>query len=149
MFGKKKETFFFNEEEERRIIDAIRKAEDHTSGEIRVHVEPQCKGDSFERALELFAELEMHQTQLHNGVLFYLAYESHKFSIVADEGINQAVPENFWEEIKDMMQEKFKNKEFILGLSEGILLTGEQLKTYFPIDEKGDQNELSDDISTS
>jgi uncharacterized membrane protein len=149
MFGKKKKEFFFNEAEEHKIIDAIRKAEDHTSGEIRVHVEPECKGDSFQRAIELFAELEMHRTQLHNGVLFYLAYESHKFSIVADEGINKAVPENFWEEIKDMMQSKFKDKDFVLGLTEGIALTGQQLKTYFPIDEEADQNELSDDISKS
>ncbi len=147
--AKKKGNFFFNEQDERQIIDAIRAAEDHSSGEIRVHIEPKCKGDSFQRAIELFAELEMHRTELHNGVLFYLAYKSHKFAIVADEGINQVVPENFWEEIKDMMEAKFKNKEFVLGLTEGIALAGQQLKQYFPSKGDKDANELSDDISSS
>ena len=143
----KKEKFFFNATEETAIIKAIRDAEDRTSGEIRVHVEPTCKGDSFERALALFAELEMHRTQLHNGVLFYLAYDDHNFSIVADEGINKLVPENFWEDIKDMMEAKFKQGEFVIGLQQGVALAGEQLKKYFPHEGGKDKNELTDDVS--
>jgi uncharacterized membrane protein len=144
---KKKEKFFFNAEEETLIINAIRDAEDQSSGEIRVHVEPSCKGDTFERALALFAELEMHRTQLHNGVLFYLAYDEHKFSIVADQGINKVVPENFWEDIKNMMEAKFKKGEFISGLQQGIALAGEQLQKYFPQQGGTDKNELTDEVS--
>ena len=144
---KKKEKFFFNAAEETSIIKAIREAEDQSSGEIRVHVEPTCKGDTFERALALFSELEMHRTALHNGVLFYLAYDDHKFSIVADEGINKVVPENFLEDIKDMMEAKFKKGEFISGLQQGIALTGQQLKKYFPHQAGGDKNELTDEVS--
>ena len=143
----RKEKFFFKAEEEKQIIQAIRDAEDKTSGEIRVHVEPKCKDDSFKRALDVFADLEMHKTKQHNGVLFYLAYDSHKFSIVADEGINKVVPEHFWEDIKDMMEEKFKNGDFLSGLTQGIALAGEQLKQFFPSQGGGDKNELTDEIS--
>lgn len=144
---KKKEKFFFSGTEEAALIKTICEAEDQTSGEIRVHVEPTCNKDTFERALEVFSELEMHRTQLHNGVLFYLAYESHKFSIVADEGINKSVPENFWEDIKDMMEAKFKNGEFMSGLQQGIVLAGTQLKKFFPHQGGKDKNELPDEVS--
>ncbi len=145
----KSDKFIFNKEEEAAIVKAIQDAEAQTTGEIRVHLEPVCpKEDSFERAIEVFAELEMHRTQLHNGVLFYLAYSSHKFSIVADEGINAVVPEHFWEDIRDLMQHKFKKGEFLSGLTQGIVLAGEQLKKFFPHQAgKDDKNELSDDLS--
>ena len=148
--------FIFTPEQEAQIISAIQTAESHTTGEIRLHVEPQCKdenvaampeADPFERALSLFAELGMHRTKAQNGVLFYLAYDSHKFAIVADAGINSKVPTDFWEAIKEKMEVHFKKGAFVAGLSEGILAAGQQLKTYFPTDNKPNDNELSDDIS--
>lgn len=148
--------FIFTLEQEAQIISAIQTAESHTTGEIRLHVEPHCKdenvaampeADAFERALALFSELGMHRTKAQNGVLFYLAYASHKFAIVADTGINSKVPTDFWESIKENMEVHFKKGAFVAGLSEGILAAGQQLKTYFPADNKPNTNELSDDIS--
>jgi uncharacterized membrane protein len=148
--------FIFTDEQEAQIISAIQTAESHTTGEIRLHVEPYCKdenvaampeADPFERALNLFAELGMHRTKAQNGVLFYLAYASHKFAIVADAGINNKVPTDFWEAIKENMEVQFKKGAFVAGLREGILAAGQQLKTYFPAGAKANPNELSDDIS--
>lgn len=148
--------FIFDEAQERQIIEAIRAAEQRTSGEIRLHVEPHCHDekqadaadkDPFERALEVFAELGMHQTKLQNGVLFYLAYESHKFAIVADAGINARVEEGFWEDIKEKMIPYFKNSNFVEGLALGIRAAGERLREFFPETAGGSGNELSDDIS--
>jgi uncharacterized membrane protein len=137
---------FFNKTQEKAIIQAIKTAERNTSGEVKVHVEGRTKLDVFARALEVFKDLNMHQTQQRNGVLFYLATDQREFAIVADEGINQVVPENFWETIKEIMRAKFKNGQFVEGLSEGILQTGQALQTHFPF-QKGDKNELSNDIS--
>lgn len=137
---------FFKAEEEQQIIAAIREAELNTSGEIRVHVESRCKGNAFERGLAVFAELEMHKTQLQNGVLFYFATKDHKFAIVADEGINNVVAEDFWENIKQDLQEKFQAKAFAEGLCEAIEAAGKQLKQHFPY-QSDDKNELPDDIS--
>ena len=54
MLGKKP----FNKIEEQLILSAIKAAENNTSGEIRLHIEPRCKtDDTYERAIDLFEEL--------------------------------------------------------------------------------------------
>ena len=136
----------FTEEQKLQIENAIRAAESNTSGEIRVHIEKHCKEEVLDRAAYIFEKLEMHRTELRNGVLFYLAVEDRKFAILGDAGINQKVPENFWNEIKENAIASFKEGFFAKGLSEGIIKAGEQLKQHFPY-QKDDINELSDEIS--
>ena len=137
----------FSKEERKRIIDAIVMAERETSGEIQVHLENHCKGEVLDRAAQVFETLQMHKTALRNGVLFYLAAEDHKFAILGDAGINQLVPEHFWDDIKEEMIKYFKNREFTEGLCVGIGMAAQQLKAHFPYDEHGDDNELPDEIS--
>ena len=137
---------FFSKEQKSEIKKAILNAELDTSGEIRVHIENECNGDALDRASCLFGKLKMDTTELHNGVLFYLALISKKFAIIGDSGINKEVPENFWEDIKTIMAEKFVVGDFTEGLATGITMAGVRLKKHFPrhID---DINELSDEIS--
>lgn len=137
---------FFTEEQRQKISEAIGAAERNTSGEVRIHVDNSCKIDVLDQAAEVFKKLKMHETDLRNGVLFYLAVDDHKFAILGDKGINEKVPTNFWDMIRDQMLEHFKKKEFTEGLIKGIGMAGEQLKTYFPL-QSSDRNELSDDMS--
>lgn len=137
---------FFTPEEKTSIGDAIREAELNTSGEIRVHVEGTCKIDVLDRAAHVFYQLKMDKTKLRNGVLFYLATNSRKFAIIGDQGINAVVPENFWQDIKEMMAVHFQKGEFAIGLAKGIKEAGEHLKKHFPY-QSDDVNELSDEIS--
>ena len=71
---------FFSQEEQQKIVAALQEAELNTSGEIRVHIENHCKGESLERAAELFYELKMDHTAARNGILFYLAVKDRKFA---------------------------------------------------------------------
>lgn len=137
---------FFTSKQKQQIINAIKEAELNTSGEIRVHIENHCKKEVLDRAATVFAALKMHKTKLRNGVLFYLAIKDHKFAILGDGGINAVVPDNFWDNIKEMMQHEFTENEFTEGLSSGIKMAGEQLKAHFPY-QPDDINELNDDIS--
>lgn len=137
---------FFSEEDKLQIENAIRAAELKTSGEIRVHIEKNCKEDVLDHAAFLFEKLGMHKTDLRNGVLFYLALEDRLFAILGDAGINQKVPDNFWEEIRKEMETNFKEERFTDGLVSGILKAGEALKHHFPW-QTDDVNELSDEIS--
>ena len=137
---------YFSEENKLQISNAIRVAETNTSGEIRVHIEKHCKDDVLDRAAYIFDKLEMQKTKLRNGVLFYLAVEDKKFAILGDAGINEKVPEDFWEEIKNEAIKKFKENRFADGLADGIIKAGEQLKVHFPYQDD-DINELSDEIS--
>jgi uncharacterized membrane protein len=136
----------FTPHQQKEIQDAIRMAEQKTSGEIRVHIDSKCYGNVLDRAAQVFAELNMHQTKLRNGVLFYLAWEDRKFAILGDAGIHAVVPDDFWDNIKIRMQLKFRAGQFKEGLCEGIQMAGEQLKEKFPVAEE-DVNELSDKIS--
>lgn len=137
---------FFSETEKEKIVNSIKLAEKETSGEIRVHIDKRCKGDVMDRASFIFEKLEMHKTELRNGVLFYLAVDDHKFAILGDAGINQSVPEDFWEEVKQNMLEHFKENKFAEGLITGIGMAGDKLKTFFPY-QLDDVNELDDEIS--
>ena len=137
---------FFTSDQKRQIISAIKEAELNTSGEIRVHIENHCKKEVLDRAAAIFASLKMYKTKLRNGVLFYLAIKDRTFAILGDGGINAVVPDDFWDNIKEMMQRKFKEGEFTAGLSSGIKMAGEQLKVHFPY-KSDDINELDDDIS--
>lgn len=138
---------FLTSKEEAEIIEAIIEAEKNTSGEIRVHLEPHSKIDAFERAAEVFDRLEMHKTEKRNGVLLYVAVEDRTFVILGDSGINDVVPNDFWESTKDAIISAFKEGKMKQGLVDGILMAGQQLKEHFPY-ERGDINELPNEIST-
>jgi uncharacterized membrane protein len=137
---------FFSKSQKKDIEDAIRAAEDKTSGEVRVHIETEIIGDPLDRAAYLFEYLGMHKTAERNGVLIYLATRSRKFAILGDAGINSKVPSDFWDKIKERMAGAFAEGKFSDGLTEAILTAGEQLKKHFP-HQKNDLNELSDEIS--
>ena len=137
---------FFTEEEKKTILEAIKEAELNTSGEIRVHIEGNCKEDVLDRAAYIFEKLKMHKTEKRNGVLFYLSVNDHKFAILGDAGINAATPDTFWDEIKEAVISEFKAENYVNGLKKGILMAGEALKEKFPY-QTDDVNELSDEIS--
>lgn len=137
---------FLTQEEEQEIVEAIRIAEKKTSGEIRVHIERTTSLDAYDRAMEVFHKLKMHETQLQNGVLIYLAVDDHNFVICGDKGINDVVEADFWNCTRDVMVAQFKQNQFKQGLVDGILKAGEQLKKYFPWKDS-DSNELSNEIS--
>ena len=137
---------FLSKEDEQAIVEAIRVAEKNTSGEIRVHIEQTTSKVPFDRALEVFYDLKMNETQQQNGVLFYFAVADKSFAICGDKGINDLVSSDFWDCTKDKMVEQFKAGNFKQGIVDGILNAGEQLKKYFPWSEN-DTNELSNEIS--
>lgn len=137
---------FFKREEKKVIERTIKRAENITSGEIRVHVEEETDKDVFLRSKEIFEKLGMTNTEERNGVLIYLALKNKQFAILGDRGINEKVPEGFWDDVKEEMQKLFKENKFADGISLGIERAGEKLKTFFPYKE-GDIDELPDEIS--
>jgi uncharacterized membrane protein len=137
---------FFTDEQKSRIKQAIISAELNTSGEIRVHLENHCGEDVLDRAAFLFDKLEMKKTDMRNAVLFYVAVKDKKFAVIGDSGINSLVEENFWEDVKSLLLEQFKNGNFTEGLVAGISKAGEKLKKHFPY-QTDDTNELSNEIS--
>jgi uncharacterized membrane protein len=137
---------FFSDRDRESIVSAIRQAELRTSGEIRVHVRNRSGEDTVAAAREAFDNLGMSNTELRNGVLFLIAVQDRSFAIFGDDGIDEKVPEGFWEATRDCMQARFREGDFTNGLIEAITMAGEQLAQFFPA-RRDDINELPDAIS--
>jgi uncharacterized membrane protein len=141
-----KSSEFLTKQEQQEIIKAIEQAELDTSGEIRVHIESLCKGDPVKRAVYIFDKLKMHKTRERNGVLIYIAHKSRKFAIIGDSGINEKVPDNFWEEEKEVLAQHLKENDAAGGIVAVIEMAGKNLRQYFAY-QTDDINEQSNDIS--
>ncbi|MDF2449726.1 MAG: Psb32 and founding protein of phosphatase [Bacteroidota bacterium] len=143
MLFKKK---LLSSDEEARLIKAIHDAEKKTSGEIRVHIEETCTGDTLEACKKMFTDLKMDQTKDRNGILFFLAVESRGFAVWGDEGIHKKVTDEFWHHLTDCAIGYFKKGDLISGLEKSVEMCGEKLQLYFPL-EHDDKDELSNEIS--
>jgi uncharacterized membrane protein len=138
---------FFSAEEKARVVDAIRAAEQRTSGEVRVFVESKCKYvDALDRAKEIFLQLKMDATEQRNGVLVYVAVEDKQVAVYGDEGIHQAVGVKYWNDVLGKMLLHFKSEHLSEGIRQCVAEIGEALYYYFPYNQQTDKNELPDDI---
>lgn len=137
---------FFTKEEQDLIVSAIKTAEKNTSGEIRVHLESICWGDAMERAQKVFGKLGMHATKEQNGILIYIATESHKIAVIGDAGIHKKLGKEYWDKIVNGLVSCFKEGKHAQGLADAIIDCGNQLKQFFPY-TSDDKNELNDSIS--
>ncbi|OQP47519.1 hypothetical protein A4H97_08515 [Niastella yeongjuensis] len=144
-FAKRKE--FFSRDEQERIVNAIRLAEQQTSGEIRVYTESKCRFvDPLDRAAEVFWGLKMDMTKDRNGVLVYVAMQDRQFAILADQGIHEKVGQTFWNQEVSVMKKHFSKALPADAIEAVITDVGEALRTHFPYDRSTDKNELPDDI---
>lgn len=144
-FRKPKE--YFSLEDRAQIVNAIRSAEQTTSGEIRVFVEgknPYVK--TLDRAEEIFINLKMEKTAHRNAVLLYIAMDHHEIALYADEGIFKSVGAEFWNNSVKEMISQFTKHNISNGIEQCILQVGKLLKEKFPYESTTDKNELPDEI---
>lgn len=137
----------FSKTQREAIIEAIRKAEMNTSGEIRVHVEDKCDGPVYEKAIQVFHTLGMQHTPQRNAVLIYIAVEDRKFAVIGDEAIHHKVTDGYWKELSKYLLSAFKAGHYSEGITGAIDKIGDTLMHYFPDTNEPDKNKLPDDIS--
>ncbi len=130
------------------IEQAITASETAHMGEIRFVVEGALDtaalfgGQSArERALELFSNLRIWDTEHNSGVLIYLLLADRQVEIVADRGIHARAGTHVWSTICAAMESAFKNSNFEDGVVHGIQAVTHQLTKHFPADA-GNRNEL-------
>ena len=125
------------------IERAIKASEDTHFGEIRFVIEADlhpleiiaCKTPK-KRALELFGQLGVWDTEHNNGVLIYLCLADRDVEIIADRGIHQRVRHAGWESICQAMEKHFRAGQFEAGALSGIALVGEVLAQHFPVGDE-------------
>lgn len=121
------------------IEAAIGQSERAHRGEIRFAVEagldllPVWHGESArERAIELFSELRVWDTEENSGVLIYVQLVDRKVEILADRGINARVAQPEWDAICRQMEQAFRRQRYREGVLTAIGRVGEMLATHFP-----------------
>ena len=129
-----------------RIQARVAASERRHSGEIRVCVEaglplPYLLRDATarERAVAVFGELGVWDTEHNNGVLIYLLLAERCIEIVADRGLNRHVDAAQWQQISDAMAAAFKTGAFEAGLNQAVDAVDALLVRHFPA-APGDAN---------
>lgn len=117
-----------------------------TSGEICVHVTPHCLGETLPQAEAVFNAKRLYRTRRRNAVLIYIAYKDRKLAILGDKGINDLVPDGFWDEAIGVLTHYLCRHSPVDGICRAVALIGDRLKNYFPADRE-DINELSNEVS--
>jgi uncharacterized membrane protein len=127
------------------IVAAIHKAEQKTSGEIRVFVTRHEPDDAVVAAQKHFAKLGMQKTKDRNGVLIYVAPRVRKFALIGDSGVHEKCGDGFWRDVAAEMSEHFKKEGFTEGIVHGVTKAGALLAEHFPR-HAGDRNQLPDEV---
>ncbi len=132
------------------IERAIGEAEAGHDGEVRFAIEAALPlGAVLQglapalRALAVFSELRVWDTEHNNGVLIYLLYADRAVEIVADRGIHARSGTQAWERICRTMEEEFRAGRFEAGAVAGVRAIAGELARHFP-GRGAKRNELPD-----
>jgi len=121
------------------IGNAIRESERSHDGELRFAVEGGLKlwlllheRTPRARAIEIFAQLRVWDTEHNSGVLIYVQTVDRHIEIIADRGINAKVEQRQWEAIAGRMQTEFRAQRYEAGTIEGMREITALLAQHFP-----------------
>ena len=130
------------------IARSVQMAEQLHAGEIRFAIEggldalPLLRGQTpRERAVEVFSQLRVWDTEHNNGVLVYVLLADHAVEIVADRGIHARAGVHTWNAICLQMQSAFAKSDFRSGAVRGVEALSQALQAHFP-KTTGGANEL-------
>jgi uncharacterized membrane protein len=138
---------FLTRLDHKRIVQAIKKAEGRTSGQVRVFVQRgDFEEDALPRAERKFVHLGMHKTRDRNGVLIFVAPRAHKYAVVGDVGVHEKCGHEFWQKLVTAMRTHFQKQDFDRAIIHAINEVGKVLTTHFP--RTADTiNELPDEVA--
>jgi uncharacterized membrane protein len=132
------------------IETEITQSENSHQGEIRFVVEAALpvatiwrSQSARDRAIEVFSELRVWDTEANCGVLVYVLLADHALEIVADRGIIAKVPQVTWDLLCEKTKQSFAKKDFRNGSFSLIRAITELLQSHFAQDPaKNNPNEL-------
>jgi uncharacterized membrane protein len=121
------------------IAEAITAGEQTHRGEVRLVVEKSLPLSAVwdeisnrQRALALFADYGIWDTEDNCGVLIYVNLADHKIDIVADRGINRRIDPLTWQAICNTMTTGFAQGRFHDATLDAIQQVNALLRQHFP-----------------
>ena len=115
------------------ITDALLAAMNDTTADIHVHVsERRWERNIYRRALAWFHFYRLQDTRQKNAVLIYLNTRSHRFAIVADDGLTHFLNKSYWDELGGCFREDLQSTQFERAVALTLRTLGVTLQKYFP-----------------
>lgn len=122
---------------------AIRAAESQHGGEIRVAVERALDLRDLlrgvtprQRALQVFGELGVWDTEKNTGVLLYVLWADRDVEIVADRGYNGRVTEQEWAAVCHSMEQLFARHDARQAILHGIQGVSALIARHYPASDR-------------
>lgn len=132
------------------IEQVIQRSETSHMGELRFAVEAGLDWHELwhgitprQRAIEVFSQLRVWDTEHNSGVLIYLLLADRRVEIIADRGIHARVGDAGWADICREMEAAFRAGNFEQGVLAGLSRISSLLAEHFPA-IVNNTNELSD-----
>ena len=121
------------------IEAAITAAEAQHAGEIRFAIETSLPWTPLwhnvsarARAIQVFAQLGIWDTQSNNGVLIYVLRADRAVEIIADRGINERVTAAEWESVCREVETHYRAGHYVEGSRAAIAGVARLLAQHFP-----------------
>ncbi|GAA4403284.1 TPM domain-containing protein [Quisquiliibacterium transsilvanicum] len=122
-----------------RIEHGVVAGETRHSAELRLAIEASLPlgrilaGDTArERALEVFGNLRVWDTENNNGVLLYVLYADHSVEIVADRAASRAIPDHEWRAVAEELARAYLAGDFVEGTLAAVARLDALLEQAFP-----------------
>ena len=135
-----------------RLTEAVTRAERGHRGEVFLIVENHlpiqeayhlgCRT----RAIDLFSEYRVWDTEENTGVLIYVNICEHQLEIVADRGISTHVSPTVWQAMCAKAVSGIAHQKTEESLSELLDEVGQVLRQYYHLEHDPAGNELSDTV---
>jgi uncharacterized membrane protein len=123
---------FLSALEHGRVHQAIRSAEEGTSGDIVLFISRRNVTDPLAAAKEEFRKLRLETATDKNSLLIFLAPKSQKFAVVGGTALHEKVGQAWWHELIALLTRHFKESRYTDGLVAAIEESGRALKAHFP-----------------
>ncbi len=98
-----------------------------------------------EAAIHSFYRRNINLTVDHTGILIYISLFERKVRVVADQGINEKVPQEVWQEIVSTIVGGIRGKAQVQAIGKAVDQCADILSSHFPL-KQGDRNELPNEV---
>ncbi|EMY77797.1 PF04536 family protein [Leptospira weilii serovar Ranarum str. ICFT] len=140
---------YFSRKDLQKIEAAVAESETRHKGEIKIILESGLpifrviQGiNAKQRAMELFSEKRVWDTEENTGILIYVQLTDRKIELLADRGIYKKIGQSTLDEICERMQTGFRSGCYSESILTSIETFTQLLQKHFP-PEKQNPNELS------
>ncbi|MGP5547469.1 TPM domain-containing protein [Psychrobacter alimentarius] len=135
-----------------RLTKRVESAEQGHRGEVFLIVENHLPiQDAYyincrKRAIDLFSEYRVWDTEENTGVLVYVNICEHQLEIVADRGISAHVSPTVWHAMCEKAVSGIANKKTEESVAELLDEVGQVLRQYYQLEDNPSGNELSNTV---